>query len=157
MKPIILAASAAIALAAAASPAAARSIPSGGLTVEEVKTWLQDGGYKAEIRTSEDGDRFVRSGAEGVTFDINMYDCSGARCASMQFNAGFDLTNGSTAGSMNDWNAGKRYTRAWIDDENDPWLAYDANLSPGGTYEAIDDDLAVWIMQLADFKKHINW
>lgn len=137
--------------------AQARPIPDGGLTLKEIQAWLHDGGYKAEIATNKAGEDYVKSAAEGANFDILPMDCKNNRCQSITFSAGFDLKNGTTAEKMNAWNSSKRYTKAYIDSDNDPWVEYDANLSPGGTYESLDDDFAVWRMFLPDFTKHIDW
>ncbi len=155
MKRFAMMAAAAAVLGAA--PAFAKDIPAGGLTIEEVQSWLQDAGYKAEMKTAKNGDRYLSSAAEGTNFTLDMYDCKDGRCASAQFEASFDLSNGTTASKMNEWNTSKRYMRAVIDDEGDPALRYDINLSPGGTYEALKDDFGVFRGFLSDFKKFINF
>jgi hypothetical protein len=144
-------------LAAGAARAEARDIPAGGLTVEEVASWLQQAGYKGALSKTDDGERYVSSAAEGVNFQVYVYDCkSSSRCASMQFSVVFDLDKGLTADKINEWNLGKRYIKAYIDSEGDPWGQYDVNLSPGRTYEGLDDDFGVWRLTLPVFKSFIG-
>lgn len=155
MKLNLLAAVAAVSLGLAGM-AQAREIPAGGLSTDEVGAWLRDAGYKAELKTNDSGKPYYRTSADGVGFDVDFYDCKNGRCASIQFNAGFD-TDGLSTDKINAWNAANRYIRAYVADDGDPWFCYDANLSPGGTYEALDDDFAVWIGFLPNIKEHIGW
>ena len=140
-----------------AGPASAAELPKGGLTIEEMQTWLRDAGYKADLKTEDDTSR-IASATEGVNFDVYMYDCAkDKRCASLQFRAGFDLTEAMAPAKANEWNTKKRYAKVYLDDESDPYLEYDANLSPGGTYEALKDDFGVWQNMISEFKDFIDW
>ncbi|MBC6982741.1 YbjN domain-containing protein [Caulobacter sp. 17J80-11] len=144
-------------VAAAGGGAAAKDIPGGGLTVEEVAEWLGAQGYKADLEKVE-GETHVASAADGVNFDIYMYDCKDqGRCSALQFSAGFDLTDGTDLDTVNSWNKANRYVKAHLDETKDPFFQYDVNLSPGGTYEALDDDFGVWLMQLPKIKAQIDW
>ena len=150
----------AVALCAAGfSAASAKPIPNGGLTLSETVAWLHAGGYKAEVLTRKDSDKpkYIGSASGGVNFYIDLYDCKADRCASLQFFSAFDKDQPMTAEKINGWNLENRYSRAYIDDEGDPYLEYDANLSPGGTYEALDDDLQVWTNSLGKFTTFIDW
>lgn len=141
-----------------ASGAVAGPIADGGLTAKEVARWLQDQGYKAELKVGESGKPYVRSAAEGVSFSIYLYDCkAGDRCASLQFSASFDLDKPMDLKVVNAWNRDKRFLKAYLDDEGDPFVEYDASVSPGGSYEALNDDFLVWTSTLPAFKSHIGW
>lgn len=144
-------------LALAAGPASAASIPDGGLTVQEVAAWLQKSGYKGELKTADDGEVYVSSATDGVNFQVYMYDCKGVRCASVQFHTSFDFDDAMPPVRANEWNTKKRYAKLHVDSEGDPILQYDANLSPGGSYEALDDDFGVWQAMLGDFLEFIDW
>lgn len=139
-----------------AGAAGAASLHKDGMTTREIQAWLNDSGYKAEL--ARDGeDEYVKSSAEGVSFEVHPYDCKSDRCASMQMIVGFDVDGKITTDQANAWNRSKRYIDCYIDDEGDPWFTYDVNLSPGGTREALDDDFAVWLNFLPDMKEHIGW
>lgn len=157
MRLKLAAATAALAWACAAGAVAAKDLPAGGMTLQEVAAWLQDQGYKAELKTDDSGDRYIASAAEGVNFDVHAYDCTGGRCTSIQMVAGFDLDDGLSLEQANDWNRGKRYAKAYLDDERDPYIDFDINLSPGGTEAALNDNLGVWLMMLPAFRSHIGW
>lgn len=159
LKTTLIAATAALGLslcAAGAASAQSGAIPSGGVTVEEMVRFLQNKGFKAEVKTGTSG-RYIASAASGVNFDVYFYDCRGSRCASVQFSAGFDLTNGTTLSVVNNWNREKRYLKAYMDSENDPYVQYDANTSPARTWEGLADDFGVWTSTLPMFTRHINW
>lgn len=141
-----------------AGVAAAQSgpIPTGGVTVEDMVRFLQKKGFKAEVKTGTTG-RYISSASGGVNFDVIFYDCKSARCASIQFSAGFDMTNGLALSRINDWNRDKRYLKAMLDRESDPHVQYDVNTSPGRTWEGVNDDFGVWTSTLPSFTTHIGW
>ena len=147
----------AVAAGLIAGAAQAAPLPAGGMTVKEVQTWLLDNGYKAEAVKESDGDGYVRSAADGVNFQVHVYDCVKARCASIQMVAGFDVEQKLSAEKVNAWNGAKRFVTSYIDDEGDPWFTYDINLSPGGTREALDDNFGVWLSFLPDMKQLAGW
>jgi Putative bacterial sensory transduction regulator len=158
MKPALFASAAILALAFAAPAAVAQPVPNGGLSAEDVAAWLQNAGYAAKIETERSGRKTIASSAEGLDFHISMYDChNGPRCASLEFFIGFDTKGAFNATQMNEWNRDNRWVRAYVDKANDPWLEMDVDLSPGGTYEGLTDQFAIWRSELPDFKKFIHW
>jgi hypothetical protein len=149
----------AVALAAilAAAPAAAKDIPAGGLTVSDVVAWLQTAGYRAQIVADNDGKSHVSSATQGVNFGVYMFDCNkDGRCASIQFSAGWATHGKFDVSRMNEWNRDNRWARGYFDKENDPWLEYDVDLSPGGTFELLNDELATWDALVPRFIKLYN-
>lgn len=143
-------------LAAAASPVGAESLPAGGLTAEEVASWLHSHGYKADVGTTDEGEPVITSATQGVKFKVHFYDCTDGRCASIQFLAGFDTDGSYSLAQANRWNWGKRWLTVAIDDHDDPWVAQDVSLSPGGTYENLSDEFDIWNDMLATFLKTIR-
>jgi len=157
MKQFFLAA-ASLALGVGASAAAqAKDIPEGGLTLAEVSSWLTDNGYQAKIETDDDGTRNIATSAEGAGFHIYLYDCKEDRCGSLQFSSGFSTKGAFDTAKMNEWNRTKRWARAYIDKVNDPWIEADVDLTPGGTYEILNDEFNIWKDTLTGFRKYIGW
>ena len=147
----------ALAFALVSGPAAARNIPAGGLTIDDVVQWLQGKGYQAEITTGSDGSRHVSSTTSGTKFGVYMFDCNGGtRCASMQFSAGFSTHGKFDTSQMNDWNRDKRWCRGYFDKDGDPWVEFDIDLSPGGTYEMLDDEFTTYQKMLGLFMQRYN-
>jgi hypothetical protein len=146
-----MASAAALIFTLACGTASARDIPPGGFTVGDVVTWLQSKGYQAQIVTGTDGTAHVASASGGVDFGVYMFDCKDDRCGSMQFSAGFTTNGKFDTTRMNDWNRDYRWTRGYFDKEKDPWVEYDIDLTPGGTYELLNDQFKIWEAALARF------
>lgn len=143
----------------AAEAAKPKPIPAEGVTMEEVAAWLQSGGYQAQLKKTDAGEPYIASGAEGVNFDVYLDDCKAKKCTSIEFTAGFTLDGGLKGGpaKINEWNRDKRWVRAYIDKDNDPWAEMDISVTPGRTWDAVDDDFATWRVMLDHFKTFIGW
>lgn len=146
----------AVAALALAGTAAARPLPEGGVTAQEVAEALQAKGYKAEIGRDQTGDPMITSAMEGSGFRVMFYDCENDRCAAIQFATAFDLDEGMDLSRINTWNRERRFGRAYLDDEMDPFIEYDVDLEVGATTEAIENAVAVWEAVAPAFMKHID-
>lgn len=154
MKSALLAGATFFALAPTLAGAA--PLPAGGLTLDEVAKWLQGAGYKASI-TTEGDTKLVESASDGTTFYIKMEDCNAApRCTSLEFFVGFETHGAWNAQKMNEWNTNYRWLRARVDGSNDPWGEMDVDLSPGGSYELLNEEFGVWRKALLEFKKFLK-
>lgn len=155
MRTLLLAAVAAFTLCGAAQ---ARPINDKGMTIEEVSAWVKAAGYEPKIAKTDDGESYVTTKTKsGVNFDVDLYDCEAGRCRALQFTASFDVKTPVALAKVNEWNRKKRYIRMYIDDGGDPVFQYDANVAPGGTYEALDDDLDVFTQFIPEMLTHIDW
>lgn len=116
-------------------------------------------GYRAELGKDDGGDPKISSASGGANFSIFFYGCTdGKGCDSVSFSAAFDLDPGSDVALMNDWNVQKRYTKAYLDDEQDPVLDMDLFLGNGGV--SIDNFrywVNTWERATGDFKTHIDF
>jgi len=148
-----IAGAAALALMLVSGAATARDIPAGGFTTDDVVAWLQGAGYKAELVTDKDGKSHVASASDGVNFGVYMFDCKDGRCGSMQFSAGWTTHGKFDTARMNEWNRDSRWARGYFDRTNDPWIEYDVDLTPGGTYEMLNDEFTIWNYALDSFVK----
>ncbi|HEX8480489.1 MAG TPA: YbjN domain-containing protein [Allosphingosinicella sp.] len=116
--------------------AAALSLPAHAqmVSAKDPKTLvaaLQAKGFQAELGTTR-GEPSISSGAGGVKFKIFFENCTGGKaCTTVTFFTGFtDLE--VTHAKVNEWNGKNRFTRAYIDAENDPVLAMDLDLDHQG-------------------------
>ncbi|MGL4319896.1 MAG: YbjN domain-containing protein [Paracoccaceae bacterium] len=137
-------------------------VVSGGLldasSPQAVADILQQEGYRAAVGVDNVGDPKIDSSAAGVDFSIYFYGCdNGKDCQSLQFSSGYDLERGTSFQAMNDWNSTKRFGYAYLDNESDPFLNMDVNMSYGISPDNLRDTLAVWEQVLADFHTHIDW
>jgi hypothetical protein len=156
MKINRFAAAVAIAAAMCAGVAHARPLPEGGVTAQEVAEALQAKGYRAQLTKDSAGDPMIESGLDGSTFRVMFYTCKTGRCASIQFVWALDMDDGMELRKINQWNREKRFGRAYLDDENDPFLEMDVDLERGGTTEAIGNNLDTWASVLPAFKEFIQ-
>lgn len=139
-----------------AGAALAAPIPEGGVTVQEVAEALQTRGYKAEIGRDRVGDPMITSAMDGSNFRVLFYDCKAERCAAVQFATAFDMKQGLTLAQINTWNRQRRFGRAYLDDEMDPFVEYDVDFEVGATTEALGNAVDVWEAVVPAFKKHID-
>jgi hypothetical protein len=132
-------------------PSPMHAIPDGGLTLEEIVAWLQGGGYSAKLVTAQDGKRHILSNTQGVPFDVFTPGCTAGRCASLTFVISFATKGKFDVSQLNQWNSDVPWCKAYYDTVNDPCLDMDISLSPGGTYESLNDLFATWNTVLGRF------
>jgi hypothetical protein len=125
---------------------------------QAIANLMQQAGYRAVVTTDNIGDPKIESSAAGADFSIYFYGCeNGQNCLSVQFSSGYDMPNGVSLQLINDWNATKRFSFAYLDNENDPFLNYDVNLYAGVSEQNFLESLSLWDTILADFHTHIDW
>jgi hypothetical protein len=131
----------------------ARSIPDDGVSIDDVAAWLKERGQdEAKISDDGNGHKIVSSSLSGVKFGVYMFDCKGDKCGSVQFAAGWPVSGKIAASRVNEWNRTKRWARAYLDTSGGLWLEFDVDLTPGGTYELLDDNFATWKKTVDGFK-----
>lgn len=144
-------------LALSAGAAQAAMLPDGGVTAQEVARALQAKGYRAELDRDAAGDPMIRSALDGSNFQILFYDCEKGRCVSIQFVTAFELEKDLTFSKINEWNRTKRFGRAYLDEEMDPFVEMDLDLEHGATSEAIENNIDTWAAVLPAFKNFIDF
>lgn len=82
-------------------------------------------------------------------------DAAGLGCASLRFEAGFELPGGMAPSAANAWNRERRFGRVWLDEEGDPRLEMDASLAGGVTTAHLIDLLDWWALVMDDFRQHL--
>ena len=140
-------------------PAAAKPLPNGGVTANEVADVLHTKGYNAEMTKDDQGAPEIKSSTDGSTFRVYFYGCSGPqpRCTAIQFSAAFDLTDGLPLAKINVWNRENRFGRGFLDKENDPFVEMDLDVERGYSTEAIANNLDTWTTVVPAFKKFIGF
>jgi hypothetical protein len=142
------------ALLLGASPAPAQNVTADPKALAAV---MQAAGYQAELGTDNTGDPMITSAAGGSKFVVLFYNCTNhAGCLTIQFQTAWAMTAKPTLETINDWNHGNRFGRAYIDKEGDPGIMMDINLDKGGMSPRLfRDNLEVWAAVLGGFKKVI--
>jgi hypothetical protein len=150
---------AAVGLILVGAPAVARDLPTGGMTATEIASWLIGKGYPAQVKPdpTTPGDQIVSTTVDGGGVDIYLYDCHGQgdarRCTSMQYAAGFSANSSSNLENVNAWNRTKRYIKAYLTNGGSLYGEYDLDISPGGTYEMLEDELDNWRRNIVTFRQ----
>jgi len=125
----------------------------------EVMLRMQRFGFEATMDTDSQGDPKIVAHVSDTKFRVFFYGCeNNTHCSSIHFRAGYDLDNATYALKMNEWNREKRFAKAYIDDEGDPFLEMDVNLAFEGIGDDnFDDTLDWWRLLVEDFEEFIDW
>jgi len=77
---------------------------------------LRDAGYKAELKTNAKGEPYIESSANGSSFTIEFYNCTGlVDCTSYQFASWYKPEPLFTPAFANEWNLTKRFLKVAVD------------------------------------------
>lgn len=154
MKPWALGMGLAMAMALGTLPAQAQVMGD----PEVVASFLEDYGLRVTRDTDSTGDPLLSSRIEGTNFKVYFYGCEEFPCDSIQFSSGFDLAQPLSAMMINEWNRDKRFGKAYLDDEGDPYIELDVNLDMDGVGgRNFDDTIDLWRVVLSEFRTYINW
>ena len=120
---------------------------------------LRDLGYRAKITTDNIGDPLVETTMDGIGVKVFFHNCNDSQtgCEDIQFSVGFDMPDGTPMAAIEQWNEGKLYGTAYLDEENDPFLKLTVQVGPGGTPELIEGYISTFEAVLAQFKDHIGF
>ncbi len=111
--------------------------------VEAIVSVYTDGNYT----DLEDGDfGFELAGVKVILFHSGQ---------NMQLYSGF--RHSSSVHAMNEWNKGKRFSRAYLDDENDPCIESDLDLEGGSSVGAVREFIDTFALSVRAFKQHIGY
>ena len=151
----------AVALAAWSAPEAAPAAGGAGKITADpavIAGYLRDRGYKAEVSEGKDGDPLITSGSSGYKWAVLFYGCTDHKaCGSVQFHAGFQAKTKPELSTINAFNRDKRFSKAYLDNENDPCIDMDVEMSGGTSEEAFKQALANWDTLFGDFTKHMGY
>ena len=120
---------------------------------------MQDFGLVATLDKDSQGDPKISSRVSDTKFSVYFYGCeNNDNCSSVLIKAGYDLNNGISALKINEWNREKRFVKAYIDDEGDPFIEMDVNLAYDGVgNKNFEDTLDWWRLLVEDFEEFIDW
>lgn len=110
-----------------------------------------------EHKKDSQGDPMINTQfEEEAKFSIYFYGCTnGKNCTSLQLSAGYTNTKAGAA-EMLKWNREYRYTRAYLDAENEPALSMDIDLSAGGISPALfGEQLDSWESSMTEFSSQL--
>lgn len=127
-----------------------------GSDVDEVLN-IARGYGAASLTTQSNGDPQITGKINGITYQIYFKNCTDhADCEDINFYLGFlDLKPGLEV--INDWNVNKRFSRAYIDMDEDACVEMDLDLVRGVSAEYLDAQFSLWDMVLNQFAEHVGY
>ncbi len=152
MKQHLLAALTGLALLAPVAQAADTLVDAGN---PKALYELARGFGSAELGTSEKGNPKIKGRMDGMGYTIFFLQCeNGKKCRDVQFSAGWEGYDINQA-QINDWNRRKNYSKAYLDEVNDPILEMDVVMNPGISTAAFERAFNLWKLALKDFRKQV--
>lgn len=102
-----------------------------------------------------DGDPRITGRAEGIKYSIYFYGCTNhTNCEDIQFFAYWKGVKASLE-TINAWNAGNRFGKAYIDKDGDVCLIHPVNLNLGVTKANLEDAFEWWVAVSKSFRKDV--
>jgi hypothetical protein len=118
---------------------------------------LREAGYKAELKTNANGEPYIASSANGSSFTIEFYGCTGlVACNSYQFASWYKADPLFTPAFANEWNLAKRFLKVAVDKDGN--LNEDMDFTATGkTTYANFADIVDWYQTMdSSLAKFIN-
>lgn len=106
-----------------------------------------------EEKDSEGLTAFFVYEEKSVVLALYQYrDSTEGPATSLGLSVGTRLPRGADVRKVNDWNATKRFVKAYVDEEGDAMLSSDLLVKPGVTRQAV----AEWVRVFAQFSKEFD-
>jgi len=133
------------------------------VTAGMVSETMKDHGYTAYVDKDGEGDPMVIGTVDGTRFGVIFFDCekTGAMpdraCTDVEFTALYTLKKKLPLKTLNAWNAGNAFGKAYLRDDGDVALEMPINLADGVSISYLDSTLEWWDAVRQGFEKHIGW
>lgn len=145
---------AALVLAASVSAHAQGTIT--GADTDEILN-IARGYGSATLATQSNGDPQINGKINGISYQVFFRNCTeNTNCEDLNFYLGF-LDFKPTLEVINDWNYTKRFSRAYLDPDQDASVEMDLDLVQGVSAEYLDAQFNVWNMVLTQFAAHVGY
>jgi hypothetical protein len=147
------------AASAQGTPSAAQERTPAPNELDRMVRLLQEVGYRAAPSEGASVPT-IETKFSGVATYVQVLNCEDEQqvrgCEVLRFYAGFDKPDGIDMKLVNDWNYEKYFGRAYLDEENDPFI--DLVVSMVDASDAnIKDVINWWDVVMGQFTDHIDW
>lgn len=154
MKLSTMIAGGALALALTAS-AQAQTLLTGADTDEILNAARGYG--SATLSTQSNGDPQISGKINGISYQVYFRNCTNnTDCEDLNFYVGF-LDLKPTLEVINDWNFNKRFSRAYLDQDQDACVEMDLDLVRGVTADYLDSQFGLWSMVVEQYAEHVGY
>ena len=115
-------------------------------------------GYgSATLTTQSNGDPQITGKTDGITYQIYFRNCTDNKnCEDLNFYLGF-LDLKPTLEVINDWNMNKRFSRAYLDQDQDACVEMDLDMVKGVSAEYLDSQIGLWTLVVGQFADHVGF
>ncbi|UJW86386.1 YbjN domain-containing protein [Devosia sp. SL43] len=115
-------------------------------------------GYgSASLTEQSNGDPQITGKINGITYQVYFRNCTnGSDCEDLNFYLGF-LDLKPTLEVINDWNLNKRFSRAYLDGDQDACVEMDLDLVKGVSSEYLDSQFGLWAMVVEQYSEHVGY
>ena len=115
-------------------------------------------GYgSATLTTQSNGDPQITGKTDGITYQIYFRNCTDNKnCEDLNFYLGF-LDLKPTLEVINDWNMNKRFSRAYLDQDQDACVEMDLDMVKGVSAEYLDSQIGLWTLVVGQFADHAGF
>ena len=120
---------------------------------------LQNMGYRASYEPYDSGRPRVLTGIAGVNTSIAFYGCMDdmTNCQTLMFTSGMDMPEGSSFATINNWNQSRIYTRAFLDENDDPYFVMPIPRGQDMSSEDFARLMNIWEDAVIDFTDEIGF
>lgn len=109
----------------------------------------------ATLEKDGTGDPKITGRINGLKYGIYFYSCKSGKCEDIQFASGFsDVTVSSN--KINEWNKGKRFGRAYVNDDNNPRIEMDVLMKNGISKDTLEDAFSTWSVVMTSFQQFVQ-
>lgn len=113
------------------------------------------GPAERQADSDEDGP-WIRAEMDGIIYTISFLNCTDAmQCRSVQFRAWWESRGTHSITAMNRWNRERRFSKAYLDLNDNATVEFDVNLTGGITAVNFDDTLQWWQVVLQEFAAEV--
>lgn len=127
-----------------------------GANVESIVSAAADYGA-ASLAEQPNGDPLINGKIGDVSYQILFRNCTeNTDCEDLNFFLGF-LEVKPTLEVINEWNATKRFSRAYLDEDKDACVEMDIDLVEGVSPAYLRSQITIWAMVVDQFADHVGY
>jgi hypothetical protein len=111
----------------------------------------------ATLAAQSNGDPQINGDINGISYKVFFRNCTeNTNCEDLNFYLGF-LDHKPPLEVINDWNSTKRFSRAYLDQDQDACVEMDLDLVAGVSAEYLAAQFSIWDMVLTQFAAHVGY
>ena len=112
---------------------------------------------EATLTSQQNGDPLINGRIEDIGYQIFFRNCAGnTNCEDLNFFVGF-LNLKPTLAVINEWNLSKRFSRAYLDKDQDANVEMDLDLVQGVSPAYLEAQMGIWAMVVRQFAAHVGY